>query len=216
MGRLLTTGLALAVCGCGARTTDPDADADADADADVDSDVDADAGVDGDVDADADRDPDAESDSDEPPGSCQVADGDYGDCEMVLGIAFDGARCRMMSGCSCEPHCDRFFASAVECARACARAGECNDDLMQAAGIARDPFRAGDYCDSVNSCHGSQDDLLALFPDGSCRDAFGGCGGELDCQLLPPGDVGPDAWRGLCAASLLEGVTAITCLVLGP
>ena len=43
----------------------------------------------------------------------------YGPCAMVIGWAFTGTNCELISGCSCEPDCDYFFNSQAECENRC-------------------------------------------------------------------------------------------------
>lgn len=48
-----------------------------------------------------------------------AATADYGPCRLVLGYAFDGVECVLISGCSCEPHCDSIHPTEVECETRC-------------------------------------------------------------------------------------------------
>ncbi len=53
-------------------------------------------------------------------GGCVVVkNGDFGMCDMVMGVAFDGAKCVTLSGCGCKDACAGVYKSVAECEAAC-------------------------------------------------------------------------------------------------
>lgn len=53
------------------------------------------------------------------PTCTEVDPNGYGACEMILGYAFDGQQCTLVSGCGCEPDCNAFFDTEQACREAC-------------------------------------------------------------------------------------------------
>ena len=51
---------------------------------------------------------------------CSVGLDDFGDCDTVLGVAFDGATCRVVSGCDCGASCGALYPDLPACASSCA------------------------------------------------------------------------------------------------
>lgn len=147
-------------------------------------------------------------------GACQAVGDDHGPCDALIGWAFVGDGCQLLSGCSCEPDCALFFDDAVSCATTCAAAGECRLDKIHGGGIAPDEVGPGSFCDEVDTCV-HPNELAELFPGLSCEPQGQPCGGEV-CHLLFAGELTPELWEQVCAASLLPGVDELTCMVFGP
>ncbi|MCY1062445.1 hypothetical protein [Nannocystis sp. SCPEA4] len=151
---------------------------------------------------------------------CLPAVGDYGECAAVLGWAFDGVECTMRSGCDCAPDCDKFFPTAVACATSCAAADHCNPDRFDAAGIAEAPVTQGAFCDGVYMC--PADDLLKdayqqIFGMLTCEPGGFPCSQNGEhCAGLFAGNLGPEEWAKMCAASLLPASGPFFCTVFGP
>lgn len=155
----------------------------------------------------------------DPVGTCKELSGDYGKCLALLGIAFVDGACRAVSGCDCEPDCEFFFDidDPAACASTCAAAGECNEDIVKGAGIADDPIGPGSLCDELNACASSpelEQAFQELFPELVCEQG-NGCDGQ-NCHLLFQNVLTPEQWQQICAASLLPGVSQISCWVFGP
>lgn len=148
-------------------------------------------------------------------GACADVSGDYGLCDAEIGWGFDGAECKLFSGCNCAPNCDSFYKDAVECATSCAAAGKCDTAAMKAMYLAQDPFVAGNHCDGVYVCTPDQSQayLEAMFPGIVCE---GECAGHPSCAAYYNGTVTDEAFEKLCAVSLLPAVDTINCVVYGP
>ena len=147
--------------------------------------------------------------------ACAPITGDYGDCEVFLGWGFDGSVCRRFSGCTCEPYCASLFPTAADCAVTCAAAGRCNTGALTGAGIAA-TFAEGDYCDDVLVCASGdlEPDLATLLPlSGACQ--LNSLCWPLGCPTSLEGNIEGDAWRGVCAATLVPDVQ-VDCFILGP
>jgi hypothetical protein len=148
--------------------------------------------------------------------ACAAALADYGDCDLALGWAFDGENCVPMSGCGCEPDCAAFTTDFAGCLGACD--GFCDTSAFVGAGIADDGWGEGDFCDGISACVKS--DVVPLVeqvvtatdcsPDASCG------ANASRCVLGFAGEVQPDLFEELCAATLIEDLDAIECLILGP
>lgn len=149
-----------------------------------------------------------------PVGACAEVDGDYGPCDAILGVAFQGGSCRYVSGCNCEPDCALFFDDPVACATTCAAAGECEEAQIMGAGIAPDEVGPGSFCDEVDACV-NLPELMQLFPELVCEGQGMPCGGQ-NCHLQFAGELTPEVWQKVCAASLLPGVDELYCVVFGP
>jgi hypothetical protein len=150
----------------------------------------------------------------DPDGTCKEADGDYGPCEAILGYGLVGEKCLAISGCNCEPDCASIFPSPVACATTCAAAGECNDAIITGAGIGPKEVGPGSLCDEVDACV-DLPELKELFPELTCEPGGMPCGGET-CHLLFQNVLTPEQWTQICAASLLQGVDELYCVVFGP
>lgn len=150
----------------------------------------------------------------DPDGTCEEADGDYGPCEAILGYGLVGEKCLAISGCNCEPDCASIFPSPVACATTCAAAGECNDAIITGAGIGPKEVGPGSLCDEVDACV-DLPELKELFPGLTCEPGGMPCGGET-CHLLFQNVLTPEQWTQICAASLLQGVDELYCVVFGP
>jgi eight-cysteine-cluster-containing protein len=51
---------------------------------------------------------------------CQAVDpAAFGMCDALIGFAFTGQDCELLSGCGCGNHCDAFFATYKSCAEKC-------------------------------------------------------------------------------------------------
>ena len=48
-----------------------------------------------------------------------AAEADYGPCRLVLGYAFNGSECVLISGCSCEPYCESIHETMEMCETSC-------------------------------------------------------------------------------------------------
>ncbi len=151
--------------------------------------------------------------------SCGVANGDYGPCDAIIGWAFNGDECVEISGCDCGDDCDLFFDSLDDCALTCAGAGECNTQKFSGEALAEDPFVQGNTCDEVNVCTPDvwMEAVMALFPDQFVCEGNGfPCDGTNKCAVQWAGEVGPELWEQLCAASLVPGVDKVACVIWGP
>jgi hypothetical protein len=151
------------------------------------------------------------------PAVCSDVSGDYGPCEAELGWGFDGASCKLFSGCDCAPNCGGFFPDAVSCALGCAAAGQCDAEEMKGLYLAADSFEPGTQCDGVYICtpDSSYSDVDDLYPGISCE--IGICEGYTKhCAAAYHGVVTEEQWETLCAASLLPGIDAIYCVIYGP
>ncbi len=150
---------------------------------------------------------------------CGVADGDYGDCDAVIGWAFTGESCDLISGCDCGDDCDLFFESDLECATTCADAGECNEDKLVGVYLA-DELSEGGFCDQVDVCTPGlyKQQLPELFPDlFTCEGSGQYCADQEEiCTVSWAGEVSAPLWGQLCAASLLPGLDTIACVIWGP
>lgn len=155
-----------------------------------------------------------DSSTGDPDGTCKEAAGDYGPCEAILGYGLVGEKCLAISGCNCEPDCAYIFPSPVACATTCAAAGECNDALITGAGIGPKEVGPGSLCDEVDACV-DLPELKELFPGLTCEPGGMPCGGE-NCHLLFQNVLTPEQWTQICAASLLQGVDELYCVVFGP
>ncbi len=150
---------------------------------------------------------------------CGIADGDYGTCDAIIGWAFDGQECVLLSGCGCESDCDLFYETLDECATTCADAGECNPDKFIGAGIKENPFVQGDGCDEVDVCtpQSLHDAVMALFPGMfTCEGNGFPCEGDGKCTVQWQGEVDAELWKQLCAASLVPDLETIACVIWGP
>ena len=97
---------------------------------------------------------------------CDVINPDgYGPCDMVLGWAFTGHDCTLVSGCSCEPDCEHFHDTYAECAKNCLYS-PCKEI---------DPYGYGD-CEMV----------LGWAYNGSECQLVSGCSCEPDCEHFYP------------------------------
>lgn len=102
-------------------------------------------------------------------------------CDMVLGIYWDGTRCRTLSGCSCEgKDCDRLFASQDECEAAvlgCPSA--CGPMDAQGSGpcaMILGYAWNGSRCVSLSGCSCEGEDCAGIFgSQEECEAAFEGC-----------------------------------------
>jgi len=151
------------------------------------------------------------------PAVCSDVSGDYGPCEAELGWGFDGASCKLFSGCDCGSSCGSFFPDAASCAAGCAAAGQCDTAAMKGLYLAKDPFEPGDYCDGVYICtpDASYSYVNDLFPGIACE--VGICEGSTKrCAAFYGGMVTGDEWQKLCAASLLPAIDDIYCVIYGP
>lgn len=160
----------------------------------------------------------ATGDTEDPVGACKPALGDYGDCDLALGWAFDGTSCASLSGCDCAPDCDLFFAGPVACASACAAAGECREDIVEAVALAQEPIGPGSLCDQVDACVVSPELkgwLMELFPGLNCEGSPLDCDAET-CQLQFQSVLTPEEWTQICAATLLPTIEKLGCVVFGP
>ena len=155
----------------------------------------------------------AESTSGGPVGVCKELSYDYGKCLAELGYAFVDGWCNMISGCSCEPDCEFFFADPIACATTCAAAGKCDEAIIKGAGLAPPAVGPGSFCDEVDACV-DLPGLKELFPNLSCEPGLP-CG-ATNCHLLFQGELTPALWQQICAASLLPGVDELYCVVFGP
>jgi hypothetical protein len=116
-------------------------------------------------------------------------------CEAIVGIFWDGFRCRYHSGCSCEGEdCDESYTSLEECYRAhlgCDSACE----PMDARGVG--PCLAilgylwgGRLCQAISGCECEGEDCDRLFDSAEeCQAAVLGC--PLDCAPMDVRGVGP-------------------------
>lgn len=152
------------------------------------------------------------------PASCGVLAPDHGDCDLALGVGFDGVECVARSGCDCAPDCDKFFPDMASCALACADAGHCNADRLHGAGLAKDPIEPGDLCDEIDVCPSDAaiaDVFEQIFGMLTCEGNGKPCPGQI-CTGLWQNMLGPDEWRKVCAASLVQGSGDLFCFVFGP
>jgi hypothetical protein len=155
-----------------------------------------------------------DSTTDDPVGACKEAVGDHGPCDAILGYGLVGDQCIAISGCNCEPDCAFIFPDPLTCATTCAAAGECNEAIITGAGIGPKEVGPGSLCDEVNACV-ELPELKELFPGLTCEPGGMPCGGET-CHLLFQNVLTPEQWTQICAASLLQGVDELYCVVFGP
>ena len=152
-------------------------------------------------------------------GQCGLADGDYGACEALIGWAFTGQSCELLSGCDCGDDCELFFESELDCATTCADAGECNEDKLVGVYLAQE-LTLGGFCDEVDVCTpDAYSQLLPeLFPDlFTCEGSGQFCADQEEiCTVSWGGAVSEPLWGQLCAASLLPGISTIACVIYGP
>lgn len=155
-----------------------------------------------------------------PGGVCEPARGDYGPCDAELGWAYDGSACTLRSGCDCAPDCDKFFPDVAACALACADAGQCNPDKIEAAALAMDPVVEGSFCDGVYVCPmgdtALEQALEQIFGMLSCEPGGFPCDAGPVCAGLWAGMLGPEEWKKVCAASLVPMPHPLWCVVFGP
>lgn len=97
-----------------------------------------------------------------------VKPGSHGMCEMAMGWVFDGEQCVMESGCSCEPDCDAFFATSVECQLACGIPITCESDKDCPKG----------YCCMAIDCPAGAD----CWPYNVCEPCAVSCVSDKDCD----------------------------------
>lgn len=150
-------------------------------------------------------------------GPCLAATGDYGDCAMALGWAFDGADCVTMGGCGCDPDCAAFSQDLESCVAGCA--GFCDEAAFLGSGIAADGWGEGDFCDGIHTCVEADVEplLAAVLTSVDCSGGTGGCPvGQVRCTLAFAGTVSASQAAELCSATLIEGLDAIYCDVIGP
>ena len=151
-------------------------------------------------------------------GQCGVADGDYGPCDAIIGWAFTGTTCELLSGCDCGDDCDLFFDNEIDCAKTCADAGECDEDKLFGVALA-DDLTLGGFCDQVDVCTPQQYSQLLpdLFPEQFVCEPGQFCPNQQEtCTVSWAGEVTEELWTQLCAASLLPGLSTINCVIWGP
>lgn len=135
-----------------------------------------------------------------------------GPCEAIVGIFWDGFRCRVHSGCSCEGEdCDESYQSIEDCYRAhsdCESVCQAMDargvgPCLAILGYAWDGFR----CEGLSGCECEGEDCDRLHESlEECQVAVQGC--PPLCGLMDVRGVGPcDAvlgyyWDGFRCAEL--------------
>ena len=147
--------------------------------------------------------------------TCEPALGDYGDCDLALGWAFDGADCVSMTGCDCAPDCGAFATDFAGCVSACT--GYCDASAFVGDGIASGGWAEGSFCDEIYTCVKADvvPMLQALVPASTCE--ANGCGAGQDrCTLASGGEVTAEDMSQFCAATLIEDLDELRCLVIGP
>jgi len=120
-----------------------------------------------------------------------------GPCDMIIGIFWNGLRCRYESGCTCEgKDCDKGYDSLDACYRDHAACRSVCDP-MDVRGVGDCEMILGWYWDgrtcqalSGCSCEGRDCDRLAAGPD-ECAAMVFGC--PLPCAAMDAQPVGPCA-----------------------
>ena len=110
--------------------------------AEAETDTSSDAGMDSGVETDSDTETASETETEtETVSNCETVNiTDFGDCETALGFANAGNHCAPVTGCGCEPYCDRFFETEDACLVACF-------DLTACGGTLGNTCAADQYCD---------------------------------------------------------------------
>ena len=149
----------------------------------------------------------------------------YGGCDMILGYGYDSTSnyCTYISGCGCEPDCDSFFSTGVECAASCQADGQCNLDKtarnigVVAANSPDFPIQDGDYCDEIVVCGQVDEDLSGLLEGFNCitPEQGGFCSDGTLCQITGQLSVDAALMEQICSATLIPWVSAVKCFVFG-
>jgi len=141
---------------------------------------------------------------------CSAALDDFGDCDAVLGVAFDGATCRAVSGCDCGDNCGAIFPDLQSCASSCA--GMCPDAIESVWN-----WSEGAPCDVAGVCVSpSQVSAVESVIGTTCGPPPSGgvCDQDaLDCPL--PGESLPlsaETYNFGCAAGLVPNDVIPYCL----
>jgi len=128
--------------------------------------------------------------------SCEAQDArGVGACAAIVGIFWDGSRCRWQSGCSCEgADCDSGYESLEECYAARAPCPSVCDP-MDAEGVGLCKMLLGftwdgRRCRPLGGCECAGEDCGSLFPsEDACVSAVIGCPPECSpMDARPEGD----------------------------